>query len=225
MSEAQIVLCAFDKEKLLTASLLATDPGGGGGHYKIVERLVVSTALATHHHREGLMGLDETKWLLSIYVGGNNPFSHSMFYCNIMLFANYLMFYFNTIHHWSCLNVAPAVKISTIRQASTSCLIKPDKFPRIWVLTNFLTQARLQIQFTVQKPLVLEQDALQFVWALSDHVGVCLSFRESGWMCGWVVQSVLKDETKNRSWPQKCAIFLNERKGELSFGRKWWRRN
>lgn len=51
---AQIVLCAFDKEKLLTASLLATAPGGGGGHYKIVERLEVSFALATYYHREGL---------------------------------------------------------------------------------------------------------------------------------------------------------------------------
>lgn len=30
-SGAQIVLCAFDKEKLLTASLLAKAPGGGGG--------------------------------------------------------------------------------------------------------------------------------------------------------------------------------------------------
>ncbi len=51
---AQIVLCAFDKEKLLTASLLATASGGGGGHYKIVERLEVRFALATYYHREGL---------------------------------------------------------------------------------------------------------------------------------------------------------------------------
>lgn len=39
------MLCAFDKEKLFTAFLLATAPGGDGGHYKVVERLEVSIAL------------------------------------------------------------------------------------------------------------------------------------------------------------------------------------
>lgn len=36
------MLCAFDKEKLLTASFLTKAPGGGGGHYKVAERLEVS---------------------------------------------------------------------------------------------------------------------------------------------------------------------------------------
>lgn len=59
---AQIVLCAFDKEKLLRASLLAKPPGGGGGHYKVVERLEVSDALATYYHCERTdAGSDETR--------------------------------------------------------------------------------------------------------------------------------------------------------------------
>lgn len=41
------MLCAFDKEKLLTASSLGSAPGGGDGYYNAVERLEVSIAIAT----------------------------------------------------------------------------------------------------------------------------------------------------------------------------------
>lgn len=62
-SEAQIVLCAFDKDKLLAASLLAKAPGGGGGHYRLVERLEVSITVALHYH-----SLVETVRLTNMYV-------------------------------------------------------------------------------------------------------------------------------------------------------------
>ena len=59
------MLCAFDKEKLLTASLLAEASGGGGGHYKVDERLEVSVALVMFYHDQGLMSLDETRCLMT----------------------------------------------------------------------------------------------------------------------------------------------------------------
>lgn len=62
-SGAQIVLCAFDKDKLLAASLLAKAPGGGGGHYRVVERLEVSITVALYYR-----SLVETVQLMSVYV-------------------------------------------------------------------------------------------------------------------------------------------------------------
>lgn len=51
--------CALNKDKILTASLLAKTSDGGVGHFKIVERLEVSIALVIHQS-EGGISLDET---------------------------------------------------------------------------------------------------------------------------------------------------------------------
>lgn len=59
----------------------------------------------------------------------------------------------------------------------------------------------------MQQLLVPEQDALQFECVLSHHVGVCDFFSgQKGWMCGWVLQYVLKDETKPWLTTEICSI-------------------
>ena len=154
---AQIVLCAFDKEKLLTAFFLAEALGGGGGHYEVVERLEFSIALATYYHRKRRMSLNmkstlqakegETRRLMSIYtfekkanVKRWDVLSRDHFVANdpMFNFCNY------TIHCCSYLNLAPAVRISIIQQASTARLIEPDKFSKTCTCTSFSARSRLQ---------------------------------------------------------------------------------